>query len=290
MRFPGIIAAILFTALFLPCQGQTDVSLYLKKNPAIQLDSISSRNGNMFHKLGHHGPAVENPWLAFRLYFDKRTAIDLYTKAEQGTELHDYRWYPPLEKQLEGYGADCYKVGKSMGLGGIRLWDGNKTVPLHPVSLRSARVFQGKDSSYMEMRSEGVKYRGNLVNVLIRLTVYPHRREARVQAFSLSGEMLQFATGINYFKSLDLTQGDGHIATWGLHPEDLAAIPTEVGAAILYREKDFEKKLNDGKQVLLISRPCREIQTWITAAGSRDEELHTPALFINYLNHISSCE
>lgn len=37
-------------------------------------------------------------------------------------------------------GADYYKVGPTVGLGGIRLWDGENVLPLDPVSKRTARV------------------------------------------------------------------------------------------------------------------------------------------------------
>lgn len=268
-------------------QNKTDVSLFLKKNKGNYLTEIESKSGNLFHKLGHHGPAVENHWLGFRLYFNKKTAIDVYSKAKPGLEIRQKKWYPSKKEQLAGWGADYYKVGKTVGLGGIKLWDGEKVVPLHPVSLRSARVVKGEDASYMEMLSEGVSYKGEKVNILVRVTVFADKREAKVEAFSQTREPVQFVTGINYFKNLEVEKMDNCIATWGIHPEDVAAEKVEIGAAILFNQNDFENQLDDGKQFLFISKPTKKLETWITSANAREPEMNSFGKFLEYLKTIN---
>ncbi|MDD3780595.1 MAG: DUF4861 family protein, partial [Proteiniphilum sp.] len=144
----------LLQAGFLAAQNMTDVSLFLRSDSATYLNRVSSESGDLYNALGHHGPAIENEWLALRLYFDKKAAIDVYSKAKPGLELASYKWYPTPQQQLEGKGADYYKVGPTVGLGGIRLWDGEKVVPLDPVSNRTARVVKEGSVSYLEMLSE----------------------------------------------------------------------------------------------------------------------------------------
>lgn len=247
------------------------------------LTEVESKSGNLFYKLGHHGPAVENQWLGFRLYFNKKTAIDVYSKAKPGLEIRQKKWYPSKNEQMAGWGADCYKVGKTLGLGGIKLWDGKKVVPLHPVSLRSAKVVKGENASYVEMLSEGVSYRGEKVNILIRVTVFAGKREAKVEAFSQTGEPVQFATGINYFKDLEVDKQDNYIATWGIHPEDVAVEKVKIGAALLFNKNDFERQLDDGNQYFLISKPTKTLETWITSANAREPEINTFHKFIEHL-------
>ena len=264
---------------------KTDVSLFMKKDKDVYLNEVDSKSGNLFSKIGHHGPAVENQWLGFRIYFNKKTAIDVYSKAKPGLEIHDTQWYPSKKEQLSGYGADYYKVGKSVGLGGIKLWDGEKLIPLHPVSSRSAKVATEGDISYMELLSEGVSYKGKKVDILVRITVFSDKREAKVEAFSNTGEVVQFATGINYFDNLKVDKQKNYIATWGIHPEDVAAEKVEIGAAIFFNKNDFDKQIDDGKQHLLISKPTNYIQTWITSANGREPELNTNEKFIDFLNN-----
>jgi len=282
---------LIFVLLIFVCntsyaQKLTDESLFLKNDKSNYLTEIESESGNLFTKLGHHGPAVENQWLGFRIYFDKKTAIDIYSKAKPGLEIRDKKWYPSKKDQRAGYGADYYKVGKSLGLGGVKLWDGEKIVPLHPVAKRSAKVANEGDVSYMEMLSEGVSYKGKQVDIRVRVTVYSDKREAKVEAFSETGEAVQFATGINYFKNLEVVKQDKSIATWGIHPEDIAAEKVKVAAAILFDNNDFEKQVDDGDQHLLISKPTTSIETWITSANAREPEINTFEKFIEVVRSI----
>lgn len=274
---------LLIFAGAISAQQKTDVSLFFKKDRK-QLNEVSSSKGNLFLKLGHHGPAVENPWLAFRFYFDKKAAIDIYSKEKPGLEIREKQWYPSKKDQRTGWGADYYKVGKSVGLGGIRLWDGEELIALHPVTNRSARVAKESDRSYMEILSEGVPYKGGKVDILVRVTVFPDKREALVEAESVKGGDVRFATGINYFKNLKVYQADSYIATWGIHPEDVAAEKVEIGAAILFNPDDYNEKLDDGKQHLLISKPTSSLRTRITSVNAREAEINTYQKFLDLLD------
>lgn len=259
-------------------QNKTDVSLFFKRDN-VQLNEVQSKSGNLFSKLGHHGPAIENQWIALRIYFKQNTAIDVYSKSKPGLELREKQWYPSKEDQEEGWGADRYKVGSTLGLGGIGLWDGKALVDLKVDRQRRAIVGTGKDSSYMEMFSEGVPYRDGHIDIMVRLTVYGDKREAKVEAFCLSGEKVQFATGINYFKNLRLVSNENYMLTWGLHPEDVASGEVEVGAAIIYDKDRYERKVDTGKQIILVSKSCAYLQTWISSANADEEEINSMDIF-----------
>ena len=271
----ALISLFLFASIAVFSQSNTAVSMYLKKDKNTQLDYIESKSGNLFNKLGHHGPAIENQWYALRLYFDKKTAIDVYSKAKPGLELAEKKWYPSKKDQLEGWGADYYKVGKTVGLGGIKLWNGDEVLDLNPVENRSATVRVYDDSSSMEMISEGIAYKGKMVNIMVRVTVYSAKREAQVEAFSMTGEPVQFVTGINYFKNLVTKKGDNYALTWGIHPEDVAAEKVEVGAALIVKNNEIEKQLDDGKQFLFITKPTKTFSSWITSYNARESEINS---------------
>ena len=176
-------------------ENKTDVSLMWKDKPE-QVSEISSKSGDLYEKVAHHGPAVENEWMGVRIYFDKKCALDIYNKTRPGLELAAASWYPTPEQQQEGWGADQYKVGPTVGLGGVRLWDGEKVVVLDPVTMRTARAKKEACYSQIEMLSEGVPYKGRKVDVLIRVTAYSGCREMKVEAFALCDEPVQFATGV----------------------------------------------------------------------------------------------
>ena len=103
-------------------------------------------------------------------------------------------------------------MGKNVGLGGVRLWDGKKVVMLNPVSMRTARVSRKEDSSVMEMISAGVPYKDRKVDILVRVTVKSGVRFSAVEAEVLSGGPVQFITGINYHPGLEILRKRGRIA------------------------------------------------------------------------------
>lgn len=270
----SFMAALLFCCT---CFGQnnTDTSLYMKAEKISYLTDIGSESGDLYSTIGHHGPAIENEWMALRIYFSDKVAIDVYNKAKPGLELKKAHWYPTPEQQKEGWGADYYKVGSTVGLGGVKLWDGEKVVPLNPVTNRLARVGKTATTSWMEMISRGVPYKGKKVDIMVRVTVFSGKREAKVEAFSLNGEKVQFVTGVNYFKGFETKKGANYIAVWGKHPEDVAAEIIEIGAAIRYNPKDYVKNTDDGKQYLLISKRTKHLSTEIVSACVRETEINT---------------
>ncbi|MEX2371070.1 MAG: DUF4861 family protein [Bacteroidales bacterium] len=271
-------------------QAKTDVSLFMKRRENVQMDSVASASGNLFNKLGHHGPAIENQWYGLRLYFHKKAAIDLYSKAKPGLELREKHWYPDKEEQRAGWGADYYKVGNTVGLGGIKLWDGKRVVDLHPVSRRSANVENGEGYAVMEMLSEGVSYKKEKVDIMVRVTVYDNRREAKVEACSMTGEPVQFVTGLNYFQGLEVLKGENYVATWGIHPEDVAAEKVEVGAGLVFSEATITEHLDDGKQYLYISKPLKHFAVMVTSCNAREGEMNSFESLLKEVKRLASME
>ncbi len=265
-------------------QNKTDVSLFMRSD-TIQRSEISDKSGDLYSTIGHHGPAIENEWMALRIYFSPKAAIDVYSKAVPQLELQEKEWYPTAEEQKEGWGADYYKVGETVGLGGVRLWDGENVVKLNPVSNRTARVVKESTCSYMEMVSENVPYMGRKVDILVRVTVYSGERNAKVEAFALTDLPVQFVTGVNYHEGEEIYKKDGLIAVWGVHPEDVAAEIVEIGAAIMYSPTDFVQIKDDGTQFLLISKPGKQLTTRISSACAREPEINTMKKFISFLEN-----
>jgi hypothetical protein len=276
------ILALLATSVFLNAQNNTDVSLFMRSD-SVPTNEIAEPSGDLYKTIGHHGPAIENEWMALRIYFNYKTALDVYSKSQPGLELSTTQWYPTVKQQKEGWGADYYKAGETVGLGGIKLWDEGEIINLNPVSNRTARVVKEGNISYMEMLSEDVPYKGKKVDILIRVTVYSGYRNATVDAFALTDEPVQFVTGINYHKDHDLRKEEGLIATWGIHPEDVAVKLANLGGAIIYNPEAISQTVDDGTQVLLISHPTKQLRTTISSASALESELNTMDKFMSFL-------
>ncbi len=283
-KFGGVIVLACMTLTGMS-QNKTDISLRWKDSDK-QETEIVSETGDLYKKLHHHGPAVENEWMGLRLYFDYKVAIDVYNKTKPQLELAEAGWYPTEEQQKNGWGADQYKAGTTVGMGGVRLWDGEKVVFLDPVSKRTARVRKEKNLSYMEMLSEGIPYKGDTIDVLVRVTVYSGYREAKVEAFAFSSEPVQFLTGLNYHPKTATKAGDNYVCTWGIHPEDVAAFQLNIGAAVKYNPDDFVSRTKAEKEYQLISKPTNYLETWVVSACEKEQTINSMDKLVEYIENM----
>lgn len=274
--------AVLFCALF-SMDAQTSVSLFWRSD-SLQVSEIVSDVGNQYKKVGHHGPAVENSHMALRIYFNDSGAIDLYSKSGRGMELDEYKWYPSPEKQEElGLGCDEYRVGKTVGLGGIALWDGEKEVKLVASKGRTARVGKTKKGAYAEMIAYGVEYKGETVDVSIRIDMTDKDRVAKITATELSGKKVSFLTGVNFHEGQRVVVEDEYVSVWGIHPADVSQSPIPIGAGMFFAPKLFSTVEKTDNMVRLISKPASEISTSVVAASTKEAELNSARRFEAYM-------
>lgn len=279
-----IITALFFFIAPVLAQAQTASSLFLRSD-SLQVKEIVSETADMYKKVGHHGPAVENSHMALRIYFNNSGAIDLYSKNGRGMELLKYKWYPTEKDQEEnGAGCDEYMVGKTVGFGGIALWDGESEVKLVATGGRTARVGDTSKGSYAEMIAYGVPYKGDTVDISIRIDMFAKKREATVTATELSGKKVQFLTGVNYHEGERVSMGEGWVSVWGVHPANVSVDPKPVGAAILYNAKKFESVTKTENMVRLISFPASSVSTKLIGASTKEAELNSAKRFEAYVS------
>ena len=279
-----IITALFFFIAPVLAQAQTASSLFLRSD-SLQVKEIVSETADMYKKVGHHGPAVENSHMALRIYFNNSGAIDLYSKNGRGMELLKYKWYPAEKDQEEnGAGCDEYMVGKTVGFGGIALWDGESEVKLVATGGRTARVGDTSKGSYAEMIAYGVPYKGDIVDISIRIDMFAKKREATVTATELSGKKVQFLTGVNYHEGERVSMGEGWVSVWGVHPANVSVDPKPVGAAILYNAKKFESGTKTENMVRLVSFPASSVSTKLIGASTKEAELNSAKRFEAYVS------
>ncbi len=274
---------IILLPLFCRSYAQTASSLFWRSD-SLQISEIVSDVPDQYEKVGHHGPAVENSHMALRIYFNDSGAIDLYSKSGRGMELLEYLWYPTAGQcDTLDAGCDEYRVGNTVGLGGIALWDGDKEVKLKATKGRTARVGDTKKGSYAEMIAYGVPYMDGMVDISIRIDMPAKSREAVITATELSGKKVRFLTGVNYHPGQKVAYDSSYISVWGVHPSDVSAHPVPVGAGMFYKKKDFPVTEKTGDMVRLISSPCSKVKTRVIGASVKEAELNSAKRFEAYM-------
>lgn len=277
-----LLSLIIIIASGFVSSAQTASSLFWRSD-SLQVAEIVSETGNQYNKVGHHGPAVENSHMALRIYFNDSGAIDLYSKSGRGMELDEYLWYPDTTQIAAGAGYDEYIVGKTVGFGGIALWDGEKEVKLVATKGRTARVGDTKKGSFAEMIAYGVEYMGSYVDISMRIEVQDNERSATVTAEELSGKDVMFLTGVNFHEGQKVTYGDGHIVVWGRHPVKNIDAPSAIGAGLLYSKRDFPVVEKADDIVRVISKPVSKVKTTLIGASSKEAELNNAKRFESYI-------
>lgn len=279
----SLLLILFCCATSLMLDAQTAHSLFWKRD-SLQVNEIVSEAGNQFNQVGQHGPAVENSHMALRIYFNDSGAIDVFSKTGGQMELLKYNWYPPkaIRNNLD-VSNDHYIVGKTVGLGGIALWDGEKEVKLVATKGRTARAGSTKNGSYAEMIAYGVEYKGVLVDISIRIDVDRKHREAYITATELNGHKVQFFTGVNCHEGQTIFTGKGYIGVWGAHRGDKAPVPIEIGAGLWFKSNVFTPAEKVGDMVRIISKPTSVIKTTVVASSTKETELNTVDKFEKYI-------
>lgn len=277
-----LLAFFIIISTSLISSAQTASSLFWRSD-SLQVAEIVSEVGNQYNKVGHHGPAVENSHMALRIYFNDSGAVDLYSKSGRGMELEEYLWYPDTTQVAAGAGYDEYIVGKTVGFGGIALWDGENEVKLVATKGRTARVGKTKKGSFAEMIAYGVEYMGSYVDISMRIDVSDKDRSATMTAEELSGKDVMFLTGVNYHEGQKVSYGDGYISVWGRHPVKNIDTPAAIGAGILFSDKVFPAVEKTDNIVRVISKPVSKVKTTLLGASSKEAELNSAKRFESYI-------
>ena len=286
MKTKTCLAALAALPLFFSCAhggAQTATSLFWRSD-SLQVKEIVSEQAVQYNFVGHHGAAVENSHCALRIYFNDSGAIDVYSKSGAQMELLKYHWYP-TEKQMaeEGAGCDEYLVGRTVGLGGIALWDGEKEVKLVATKGRTARVGQIRGGSFAEIIAYGVMYKDEPVDISIRVEMTDRSRVAKVIATELGGRKVQFLTGVNYHPGETVEFGKDYISVWGIHPADVSQNPCELGGGMWFKPAKFLAPEKTADMVRIISKPASRIETQVVAASVKESELNTAEKFAAYM-------
>ena len=193
-----------------------------KNKQDLFISSLTVEKGsNPYSAVHHHGPAFENEFIAFRLYFDHRQTVDMYGKYHKGLEIQQTQFYPDKQQLAAGFGDDVLWVGNSFGLGAIRGWNGNKPCMLEDVDHRTmAIVSKGPVRSIVKVADQGwntMNEGKEKINMTTFYILYSGRRDCFVDVkFNKNVSGYKFATGIiNVKNSVEFNDKKGLRGCWG---------------------------------------------------------------------------
>src|SRR5204862_5103988 len=143
------------------------------------------------------GLGWESESTAWRIYFDKRNAIDVWGKRRPGLYLEMFG-APEYVYNLESpFGRDIYRIGDAIGIGAVAALVDGKAVRVDDVAERKWRIVSaGPVRVIVELSYKGWKVAGHEVNLTSRMTQWAGERgfEHRVKTEGNDGVTL--VTGI----------------------------------------------------------------------------------------------
>jgi hypothetical protein len=243
----------------------------------------------------HHGVAFETELIAYRLYFDKKHTVDVYSKVTPRLEIPITQWYPTKEQMENGWGADIVKVGSSVGVGSFKPWNGTEAIHFDSVQKRTQRIVaKGNVRNVVEIEVEGWDFEGKTLTAKIRYIQYARHRDLKVEVIfpqSFNNSMI-FCTGVQKLTDeKPYTNNKNLVGNWGWtfpEPKDTIMYKRQtIAMGVFVPEKYAKKQVNDKRNylVLISNNGTPTIEYYLTAAGLLEKKGYkTPDEFYNYLN------
>src|SRR5215471_13777888 len=165
----------------------------------------------------YDGMGWESETTAWRLYFDKRNAIDLWGKRKPGLYLEMFSAADYKYQEDSPLGRDIYNVGKSLGAGGVGAWIDGHALPVAEVTKRNWRIVSaGPVRSIVEFTYDGWKIGDRVVNLRSRITQWAGERGYEHQVALDHGEGFPLVAGISRKPELKEINGNTcSLAIWG---------------------------------------------------------------------------
>ncbi|MGD0772122.1 MAG: DUF4861 family protein [Candidatus Solibacter sp.] len=244
----------------------------------------------------YEGLGWESEDIAWRIYFDKRNAIDIYGKRRPGLYL-DMFAAPEYIYHLESpMGRDIFKVEPTLGVGSVAAIVDGKATPVADVAERKWRVLAtGPVRSIGEYEFKGWKIAGKTIDMVSRFTQWAgeHGFHHRVTLIGNPADStgLQLAAALPKKPGIDpLAAGVGQnmlaVVTWGhqvVVPGTRAGSteqPDEdLGLALLGRDDQLAPYIQDAANYLFGLKLKNNSAEWY-AAAMWDQE-NTESLILN---------
>jgi hypothetical protein len=232
----------------------------------------------MYNQMHHHGVAFESSMMAYRIYFDNKSTIDVYGKKKQQLELATTSWYPTDAQAAAGYGDDIIRVFATVGVGTVKGWDGKKATHIDKFDKRTQRIISvGKLRAVVELEVEGWQYEGKKINTTTRYILYARHRDA-ICEFRASEDIENLATGVQTIAGgPTFTATKGLLGSWGTDFPVTDTIKYEkqtVGLGVSTPLKKVSKQLTEGaNNLILMSYKKGEVLRFnLTAAAKKEEK------------------
>lgn len=209
----------------------------------------------------YEGPGWESDMVGFRFYLDQRNAVDVFGKKTPGIVLpfvgvDGYDSY----HEMADWGMDNMKVGNTLGLGSIAIWDGTKATRVEKRDSVTCYIpADGKIRAQVMTTYYGWDANGVKCNLESLISIDAGNRASHME-LKVDRPIDNIATGIIKSKDAELIMpakennsktGWSYIATFGKQSlnNDM------MGLAVFYRNDQLKEITEDALNHLVVLSP-----------------------------------
>ncbi|PYY20103.1 MAG: hypothetical protein DMG60_01620 [Acidobacteria bacterium] len=226
---------------------------------------------------------------SFRLYFDKRNAIDLYGKPRPTLQLQRYATPGYIYHNYSPDGRDIYLVADALGIGAPAAWVNGEARHISDVDDRTWRIIStGPVRAIVEFTYQGWKIAGKSVNLQVRATQWAGERGFLQTVTSTDAVDLTLATGLTQQQGIpevrsQATDDPAWLAMWGeqaVEGGNKAVSPilrgTNLGLAIVMAPSSSATPNKDSKDYLFTFPLKNGNASWYSLAAWDQEGSNDP--------------
>jgi len=238
----------------------------------------------------YEGPGWESDKVGYRFYLDWRNATDIFGKKVPDMVLQNVgqdgfdSYHEPAD-----WGMDILKVGESLGIGSIAMWEDGKANRVAETSSVDCKIVaNGPVYSQIRTKYLGWKVGAGQYDLISDLSITAGSRMTKHQ-LEISGGAQNLCSGLakhpdtEYFQS-DMDKGGwAFIALWG--KQSLAG--DNLGTAVLFNTKQLSEINEDQLNHVVVLKPDQNKVTYYFTAAWEQEPggITTKDGFQEYLDH-----
>lgn len=239
----------------------------------------------------YEGPGWESDKVGYRFYLDWRNAIDIFGKKTpdmvlQNVGLDGFDSY----HEMSDWGMDILKVGESLGIGSIGMWQDGKANRVSVTDSVTCRI-AANGPVYSQIRTKyfGWKIVDTKYNLTSDLSIKAGSRLTEHDLL-ISNSPPNLCTGIVKLPGTRLLKKSGegnewaYLATYGM--QSLAE--DSLGMAVLYKQSDLIKLAEDSLNHVIVLKPTNgRLKYYFLAAWEKEPgEIQNQAEFVHYLDKV----
>jgi hypothetical protein len=218
----------------------------------------------------YEGPGWESDLVGYRFYLDQRNAVDVFGKKvkEPVLQLIGLKEFDSYH-EMQPWGMDVLKVGKSLGLGSIGSLHNNSAVRVETTDSVTCRILEnGPSFSSFLTTYKGWTIAGAKGDLRVTTSIHAGTRLTK-QQLRASGSLRDLCTGIgkDTLATVIHSKGDknayGYLATYGKQSLN----GDELGLAVFFKASDLSRFTEDAHSHIVAFNPSRQSIDYYFAAA-----------------------